>query len=214
MNCDSIAAAYRWLEYLRFGRSLQNCRLAMLRYTDCSKSALLLGDGDGRFLTALAIHNPGIKIDAVDVSRKMLRLACRRVQWTRVPDTDRIRFQLADIETWTPGSTAYDLVASHFFFDVFATGSVAQIVEQVRKRTCPGALWLVSEFEVPHQGWRHFSARLWLAIMYRFFRLTTGLRTQQLPKWRPILQQAGFIQKEQQRLRGGFLVSELWQRIY
>jgi ubiquinone/menaquinone biosynthesis C-methylase UbiE len=184
----------------------------MLAHTNDSRSALLLGDGDGRFLAALAKTNACIEIEAVDVSRNMLRIARQRVERSNIANDHRIQFQLADICTWKPGSGEYDLVASHFFFDVFSTPVLAQIIGQVTERTRSNSLWLVSEFDLPAQGWRRFSARLWLAIMYRFFRLTTGLRNQHLPEWRALLQQAGFIQKQQRRLKGGFLVSELWQR--
>jgi hypothetical protein len=48
--------------------------------------------------------------------------------------------------------------------------------------------------------------------MYTFFRITTNLRNQHLPDWRPLMEEAGFIPRKQTQYQNGFIVSELWQR--
>ena len=59
-NFDLIARPYRWLEYLTFGPTLQQTRLHYLPALLHSRNALVLGDGDGRFIAALLAANPTI----------------------------------------------------------------------------------------------------------------------------------------------------------
>jgi ubiquinone/menaquinone biosynthesis C-methylase UbiE len=212
MNCDRVARLYRWLEYLRFGRALERCRLAMLPRLGSSRKALLLGDGDGRFLTALAQHNSSIRIDAIDASREMIAVSRRRLARARIQECNRIHLQHGDVRAISPLNGKYDLIASHFFFDVFDTTELQIIIDRVAEHAADNALWVVSEFDLPARGWERLASRAWLKIMYLLFRLTTGLENQQLPEWRTVLQNAGFVRNEQQIISNGFIVSELWQR--
>ncbi len=73
---DRVARLYRVLEYLSFGPMLERCRfhhLPALAAADCSR-ALILGDGDGRFLARLLAACPELSAQAVDASPAMLRL--------------------------------------------------------------------------------------------------------------------------------------------
>ena len=69
---DLIAKPYRLLEYITFGSSLERCRIYFIPRLLDRKQALVLGDGDGRFLTALLAANPSLQADAVDTSSAML----------------------------------------------------------------------------------------------------------------------------------------------
>ncbi len=75
MNCDRIARPYRWIEYLAFGRKLERHRFRFLSGATHSRSALLLGDGDGRFIAALAHNNPSVRIDSIESSANMVQVA-------------------------------------------------------------------------------------------------------------------------------------------
>ena len=61
---NRIARPYRWLEYLSFGPLLERCRFHRLPQMVDAKRALVLGDGDGRFLARLLRKNPQIQADA------------------------------------------------------------------------------------------------------------------------------------------------------
>jgi hypothetical protein len=67
-NFDRIAKPYRWLEYLTFGKALQNVRLHHLPALLHCRNALILGDGDGRFTAALLAANPPITVRAIDTN--------------------------------------------------------------------------------------------------------------------------------------------------
>ena len=72
VNFDPIARPYRWLEYLSFGRELERRRFRYLPEVKSARRALVLGDGDGRFLAALVRQGGEVSVDYVDLSARML----------------------------------------------------------------------------------------------------------------------------------------------
>ncbi len=199
MNCDRIASSYRWLEYLVFGQELERRRFHFLDDIAARRRALVLGDGDGRFLARLRALSDAC-IDYVDASAGMLELACARA------GADRIRYRHADALTVPLTPSSYDLIVTHFVLDCFNARDLERLVERVHAAAEPDALWLISEFRQPR--W----ARPLLAGMYLFFRATTGLSNNHLVDHRPLLQQRGFRLLREETSRRGFLASELWQR--
>ena len=65
---DLLAPAYQSLEQLAFGGLLHWCRTAHLARLAACRRALVLGDGDGRFLADLLRANPTLEVDSVDIS--------------------------------------------------------------------------------------------------------------------------------------------------
>ena len=211
MNCDRIAASYRWFEYAAFGRRLQRHRLHYLSLVQKSRRALLLGDGDGRFLTQLALRNSALEIDSIEVSQKMTELSDRRLKRNQVPNPGRIRFFCDDARLANFPPCHYDLVVTNFFLDCFTDQQVYAFADTVAMHLTPGAFWLVSEFRKPSGGWRAAHAEAWLRTMYLFFRLSAQLQTKQLPNSREILAGRGFRLQSEYSSMAGFVVSELWQ---
>jgi ubiquinone/menaquinone biosynthesis C-methylase UbiE len=203
VNCDPIARWYRWLEYLGFGGELQRRRLAFLPQVASAQRALVLGDGDGRFLARLAEQNRGASIDCVDLSAGMLLLARNRAG-------DRVTYHQADALTFPLPEAAYDLIASHFFLDCFDEAGIETLAARMACAAGSDAHWLISEFRQPLRGFSATWARGWLAMLYFFFGVTTGLTTKRLVDHRPVLERHGFRLVREQRARLGLLASELW----
>jgi SAM-dependent methyltransferase len=202
MNCDAIARHYQWMEFAVFGRSLERCRARFLPELSNVRRALLLGDGDGRFLRRLLENCPNLQADYVDRSAKMLAIARRRA------GNNRVSFQRADVLSDALPLAEYDLVAAHFFFDCFDCEQLRQVIERVAS-AAPGAQWLVSEFGEA-EGWLSIPSGLLIWMMYRFFGLTTGLKTRRLTDHRPLMRAAGFRLARRDKWAGGLLASELW----
>jgi SAM-dependent methyltransferase len=212
MNCDFIAGAYRYIEYARFGQALEICRFAHLPRLAQSRKALILGEGDGRFLSRLSGSHPLLAVDAFDTSKRMIQLMRRRLLASEAPRESAVRLHHADATRVSFPKTDYDLVVTHFFFDVFSSNQLEALIERVSGSLAPRSLWLVSEFDVPEAGAARLAARFWLKVMYFFFRCATGLQNQTLPDWRHCLRRAGFRPRAQASFKKGFLVSELWER--
>jgi ubiquinone/menaquinone biosynthesis C-methylase UbiE len=197
MNCNRIARWYRWLEYLGFGRALEQRREAFLSHAAGARHVLALGEGDGRSLAALRRVAPGAHTDYVDVSARMLTLARGRA------GTDSITYHCGDALTLPLIESEYDVIVTHFFLDCFEEADLELLAARIERAAAPGARWIVSEFR--KSGWL-------VQCLYAFFQLTTGLRTRRLVDHHPVLLSHGFRLKQNERAWRGLLASELWVR--
>ena len=201
MNCDLIAPHYWWIERLGMGRMLERRRRCFLPEIESARRALVLGDGDGRFLRELLRRNTTVRADYVDLSGRMLDLARQKA------GAERADYRRGDALSVEFPQDAYDLIATHFFFDCFDAGELDTLIARVANAARPEAQWIVSEFRTPH-----LLARLLVSALYLFFRVTTGLKTRSLVDHRPILRAHGFRLTNERPSRGALVVSELWER--
>jgi ubiquinone/menaquinone biosynthesis C-methylase UbiE len=208
MNCDAIAPVYRFCEYAVFGQRLQRHRTRFLEAARHRRRALILGDGDGRFASQLHRINADLVFDSIDLSERMLAEARRRVADQSQPDSQWV---CGDARELPFPRSHYDLIATHFFLDCFSTRDVEILVRKIAQHADSGALWLISEFQRPRGFWRGLHADLWLGIMYRFFRVATGLKAQSLPDYHHVLKQHGFTLLEKEASMGELVCSELWR---
>jgi ubiquinone/menaquinone biosynthesis C-methylase UbiE len=218
VNCDPIARWYRWLEYAGFGRALERRREAFIDEVADARRVLVLGEGDGRFLKKLVEscgkmtencgkmrENCGVlssrrfSIDYVDLSHRMLDLARIRA------GAHRVTYRHGDALTIPLPRAEYDLVVTHFFLDCLTENDAANLIARVAASLQPGARWLISEFREPGP-W----ARAMVAMLYFFFRITTGLRARRLIDHRRVLAARGFVMLREETARFGLLASELW----
>jgi ubiquinone/menaquinone biosynthesis C-methylase UbiE len=206
VNCDGIARWYRWIEYAAFGGALMRRRLAFLSEVADARRALVVGEGDGRFLVKLVEQNRNAAIEYLDLSPRMLELARRRVGEAPVV------YHQGDARTVPVPDATFDLIVTHFFLDCFDDTGAAEVVSRLASAATPNARWLISEFRQPTHGLPGMWASLWLAAMYRFFGITTGLRTRKLTNHRPLLEAQGFRLVREETAWVGLLGSELWQR--
>jgi ubiquinone/menaquinone biosynthesis C-methylase UbiE len=205
VNFDRVARPYRWLEYLSFGPWLARCRSAQLAHLTTARRALLLGDGDGRFLAHLLAVNPTVTADVVDSSRSMLMLLQRRLRG----EHHHICLHHADALTWNP-TGSYDLIVSHFFLDCFFPHQLEQLFDSVLPHARPGAQWVISEFAIPTNPFAAYFARAIISCLYRAFGWTTGLRVRALPDYASALLRRGSLPIHDRRYLAGLLCSQLW----
>ena len=211
-NFNLIARPYRWLEYLTLGRSLERCRFHYLPSLLKQKMALVLGDGDGRFLAHLLAQNPHLQADAVDTSATMLTLLRNRCEAATSNIASRLQIHHTNALTFSPThGENYDLVVTHFFLDCLTQPDLEALIARICPNLTPNALWLVSDFRIP-SGSMRLPAKLIVRSLYFAFRILTGLRTTHLPDHTPPLSQAGFTRISYHHRLAGLLTTELWQR--
>jgi ubiquinone/menaquinone biosynthesis C-methylase UbiE len=207
---DRVARLYRAMEYVSFGTALERCRFSHLPLLTRKSRALVIGDGDGRFLARLLTANAAIHADVVDASPAMLGLL--RARLARLGAQGRTLTICADARNLNLPSAAYDLVVTHFFLDCLTPAETQRLIDRVQPALRDGACWLVSEFQVPEKGRAMaWFARCVIAALYVAFRLLTGLRVREIAPWRDLLARSGFSRKEAYTGLGGMLVSELWE---
>ncbi len=211
-NFDSVARAYRWMEYASFGPMLQRCRFHFLPQFSAARQALVLGDGDGRFTARLMASNPMVQVDAIDASPAMLAILRQRARHSCQNADTRLSTTEADIRRFTPRGKEYDLVVSHFFLDCLTDDDVHALIARVSPSMTPDAMWLVSEFAVPPRGWRRIAARILIRSLYFAFSTLTGLRIRQIPNHTKSFYENGFRPLDRATFLGGLLISEVWKR--
>jgi ubiquinone/menaquinone biosynthesis C-methylase UbiE len=208
---DHLAKHYDWMESLLAGGKLENCRNALWDDIPPLKSALLVGEGHGRFLISLLKRYPAATVTCVDASEQMLNVARRRLQ--REPfSLQKVEFVHAALPSWNPPRQCYDLIATHFFLDCFPREQLGAVISALEPALRPGACWLVADFQVPRGGFRRQRARVIHWLMYGFFRLATKLPASRLVSPRPFLRGHGFIRVRREEFDWGLLVAELWRR--
>ena len=208
---DRVAAIYRWAEYAALGPTLQRVRTALLPHLGQPRSALILGDGDGRFLEQLLLRHPDCHALAVDTSAAMLQRLQQRCLRSIPSATTRLRTLQASALT-VDVSPHTDLVTAHFLLDCFTQPQVDTLASRLAAQLPSGSLWLLSDFALPPNRLLRPLARLYIATLYAAFRLLTGLQVRHLPDPARSLTAAGFTRLRRQTFLGGLLYTELWQR--
>ncbi|HTZ89787.1 MAG TPA: class I SAM-dependent methyltransferase [Alloacidobacterium sp.] len=208
LNFNPLARPYRWLEYVSFGRALERCRFHFLPALTGARRALVLGDGDGRFLARLLEANPQLEADVIDISPAMLRLLHRRLG----PEArGRVAIHEMDARELIPPGTSYDLVVTHFFLDCLFEHEVTALVDRIVPRLVPEAYWVVSEFARPQGRVASLLGQAIVSGLYRAFGLLAGLQVRSLPDHGAAFEKRGFRLLHQQSWLRGLLVSQLWQ---
>jgi len=202
---DRVAWIYRWAEYVSLGPLLQRTRTHFLSQLSDRRSALVLGDGDGRFLAQLFRQNPEIHALAVDTSEAMLGLLRGRCPAARL---QTLRCSALDV---TPSADT-DLIVTHFFLDCLTQPEVDALARNIAAHTRPGALWLLSDFEVPQRSLITPLAKIYIRALYLAFGMLTGLRVRSLPDPQAALTNAGFTRVARHKKLFGVLYTEIWQR--
>ena len=213
MSFDAVAPWYRALETIAFGDALQRCRVACLNEIESPRQALVVGEGNGRFLCELLRAYPGVQVDCVDASERMLQLARSRIEMEQPDRADQVRYLLRDMTSWAPSDNHYDLVVTHFLLDCFPEAELADVIKNLASAARSEAVWLLADFRLPDGGFARPQARVWLVAMYQFFRLTARIRATELIDPTPYLQANGFALAGQHLFRRGMLKSELWRNI-
>lgn len=204
---DRVAGIYRWAEYIFLGPLLQRTRTCFINQLNDPHHALVLGDGDGRFLEQLLLRYPRCSATAVDTSAAMLDKLRHRCAFatTRLSTVHR-----SALEINAPANT--QLIVTHFVLDCFTQAEVDALTSRLAAQLAPGALWLVSDFALPANRLLRPFARLYIASLYAAFRILTGLRVRRLPDPQSALTRADMRRIGHKPFLFGLLYTELWRR--
>jgi SAM-dependent methyltransferase len=213
VSFDRISRHYRWLETAAFGSVLQKARTRWIEKIAEPKRVFILGEGNGRFLCELLCAYPNAAVDCVDTSARMLELAHERVLKILPQAPSRVRFLQEDIVSWS-SSGSYDLLVTNFVLDCFGQDEVSLIIRKLAQAATPDAYLFLSDFSISRKYFSRVHAKIWLAVMYRFFRATTGIRAKRLADPTNELDTNGFVCLSRSHWRLGLVKSELWQQCH
>lgn len=199
-NFNSIAKYYDSLARMVFGDSIVNAQIHFLPLIKPSSNVLVIGGGTGWILEELKIDEKSIKVWYIELSDQMLFMAKK----TTYPslNVDFIHGSEKDI----PPGVVFDVVITNFFLDLFPEDKLKAIVGTIQSGMKPGAFWLVSDF-VNEKYWH----RIFLWIMYRFFKLTTRIEASVLPEWGRLLENCVGVELQTKHFFGGFIKSSVYK---
>lgn len=211
VSFDGIARHYRWLEAVLAAGVLQRCRTTFLDQVRETKSALLLGEGNGRFLCPFLEASPIARVVCVEASEQMILQAKKAVD-RRGIDPNRITFIRQDALDWTPTEGAFDLIVTHFFLDCFTLPQLQRLIPRLTRAATSDCTWLLADFQLPNRGWKRIRARVVHKLMYAFFRAVTRLPAR---RWTPpdsLLRENGFECTERVTAQWELVRSDCWVR--
>ena len=196
-----IAPIYAWLEKLVFRQILSRSRSFGLDVIQGGAKVLILGGGSGEVLNYL----PNCEIDYVESSESMIIRASKKVG-------DRIvHFQQVPFSKFR-SSTAYDHIICQYFLDLFEEEEFNELLEHLDHLSADHTLLHVADFRINNRESGKWWQRGLVKLMYSFFRITTGLKTGDLPAIEHILKRANYVEKEGQSWMKGLVFASVWSR--
>ena len=212
MSFDLLAPVYRWMEFICAGDKLQRCRVAFLDEVPAPRRILILGEGHGRSVVECLRRFPAAEIICVEASAGMIAQARGNIERHGLEE-DRVTFIHADVLTWEPPTTSFDLIITHYFLDCFRADQLNSLVPKIAHLATDDANWMIADFQIAASGWRRWRTQIILWLLYTFFRVATRLPATELAPTDALLTQAGFVLHRRVDMEWGLLKSEWWQRV-
>ena len=207
-----LTRLYQLLEFIAFGNSLAKARMAFIQKLKTSQKILILGEGDGRFLLKLRKQNPTAHIDCIDLSEKMLTKAKERLKSHNERNLENLHFRQVDIRDVSLPEDTYDTIVTLFFLDCFNQNSSEKIISKIVQSLRPGGYWYWADFRQPSKGWKALRARIWLAVLYHFFRWQTNIEATHIVPTETILKQNQLTPLKSITRQAGLIRSTLFQK--
>ncbi|MEX2382174.1 MAG: class I SAM-dependent methyltransferase [Opitutales bacterium] len=211
MSFDRLARHYRWMEAVLAGGILQRCRTAFIDPIREPAAALLVGEGNGRFLGPFLESNQSTRVVCVEQSEQMI-VQARKALNRRGIDPARVEFIRQDVLGWDPPGEEFDLIVTHFFLDCFTEPQLRLLVPRLAASGRPDCTWLLADFQLPDAGFGRLRARAIHKLMYVFFWAATALPARRLTDPDPLLREAGFQLSDRITAQWDLLRSDCWIR--
>lgn len=198
-NFDGIAFLYDALARVFFGSSLRKAQTYFTKNIPEDARVLILGSGTGWIAEKILDHKPNSKITLVDASQKMTALAAKRLKGKP------IEIICADQTNVFPKQ--FDIVILPCFLDLFPDQKLFNVIDSIKVNLKPHSLWIVTDF-ICEKRWH----RVYLWIMYRFFKWTCNIEADQLPNWRNVLSMKNLEVLKEKNFYQGFIKTILYKQ--
>jgi len=202
-NFNYIAPVYDRLAGLVFGDAIRDAQRVHLKAFSAARRILIVGGGTGWLLRDVLTTSPGAQVIYLEASYKMIELSRECVN---PGDAARVVF-LHGKEDLIPDGPHFDGIIANFFLDVFPESELGRVVGRFHRSLMPTGRLLVTDF-VSQRRWQ----RALLKVMYLFFRISAGLRNQQLPRWQSVVRAHDFSGASKHTFLHGFICSELFRK--
>lgn len=176
---DWMAKPYALFERVLFGSTFHATRTALIPKLAGARRVLVLGEGDGRFVSELLAYDPHVEVFVVDGSLEMLRVSQKRC----APYAGRTQFVHANVVTWlttAERAAEFDGVVTTFFLDCLTEAELVTLFTELDYHVAADTRWLWADLVIPSHGLRRLLARTLLRALYAVFALTTNITARRL----------------------------------
>jgi ubiquinone/menaquinone biosynthesis C-methylase UbiE len=195
-NYNHIAWIYDWLAKIVFGGKQELAKQAFLARIPDKANILVVGGGTGKIIDYLGDLNQQLDVDFVEQSANMMFYARKRAV-----SHLKINFHQQSILDYKAGD--YDVVLTNFFFDQFSQGQAQLILQHLKAKLIPKGILIFSDFI--HNN--HICDRFVTRIMFVFFQLTVGIRTNTYPPYNYMFSSQGFSTGESKKINRNILAA-------
>ena len=203
---DLVAPFYPALERCVFGSDLNRARQAFFDVVVQADRILLVGEGNGRFLTLLLANKHNGCATVVEKSAVMIRLAKDRIRKLGEVGCD-LKFIQADVREYNPADK-FDCVVTHFLLDLFNPLAQRSLIKRIGELTAPSGTWINVDF-LPARTVRG-GILMWL--QYAFFRVASRIQARRCFDESAPAAAAGWTAAETISYLGGLVVAKRYQR--
>ena len=203
---DLVAPLYPALERCVFGSHLNRARRAFFDAVVQADRILLVGEGNGRFLTGLLADKSKGCINVVEKSAVMIRLAKERTRKLGKVRCD-LKFIETDVLEYSPPDK-FDCVVTHFLLDLFNPLAQRSLIKRIGELTAPSGTWINVDF-LPARTVR---GGMLMCLQYAFFRIASRIQARRCFDASTAAAAAGWIVVETISYLGGLVVAKRYQR--
>jgi len=178
-NYNSIAKYYDTISRVVYQRAIIKAQVFLIQFIKDNDRILLVGGGTGWILEELSkLQRKNLTAVYVEKSAAMIKLARKR-------NTPHIKttFILQPIEYYT-SADKFDVIITPFLFDNFVRNKINILFTKLDGFLKPRGIWLYADF-VNDGTEKKLWQRILLRTMYKFFRLTADIETQELVDMKP-----------------------------
>jgi tRNA (cmo5U34)-methyltransferase len=195
---NRLAPIYDSLALLVIGKGIRTSQLHFLNHLKEKNELLIPGGGTGWILPFIIKINPNLHIDYVELSSNMIAKA-------KVHATGSLNVRFIEGTEANIPDKKYDCVITNFYLDLFNDEQLNLVIKKIKGSLTSNSCWIATDF-VSNKKWH----KAMLGIMYKFFSLTTGLKTSSLPAWEHRLKQEGGKLVETKMSSRGFIKSAVF----
>lgn len=141
-----IGPLYDFLSSIYGGRSIHNCKRAMLTPAHVQPGDKILIAGAGHGKDAIRAAEVGADVTVVDISETMLKKL--QQAFDKHPKDLKVNIVHADILT-LEDYESYDMVIANFFLNVFYPDMMQKFLDHLVKCVKPGGKFVVGDFAYP-----------------------------------------------------------------
>ena len=204
---DRLSSVYDACVKLVFGNSISDFTKSSLLLLNPAEHCLIVGGGSGQVLVDAFDRELANHYIYCELSPKIIEAAKKRISQD---DETRVSF-IQNVETEL-GNNSIDIVIFPFVLDCFHESSINQLFGNLNPHLTENSQVLIIDFNrEPIAGFApSLFQKFFIAILYFFFRLFTGIEAKELPHIFSIMQKRGWTLIRNNSIKNGWIQGSLW----